>query len=150
VNDPLARLHPKNDTRVICGMLGCGADIATVTERVSTLEETVVVEQGRSVTRLKVGEKIRLLFFPPGWARRDQDGVWRLTNHARRQIELGYRPKLRRGNLRAAGKTRQVPMGPPLPVRVECSTCGSFQTLDAARLRVETKPVMTYIEPRRR
>ena len=84
--------------------------------------------------------KFRFVHFVPGW-RRAPDGVWQLTNHARRRYQRGlplknrrpYRKPLRPEPSRAPHD--QAGGGAPaLPAVAVCPRCGRRNYLDPERL----------------
>ena len=140
----LARLD-KSETRVLCGVVDCGAEVARVVD----------VERGNVTLPLR---SVRAVWFGPGWHPRE-DGVWALTARAARELRrqhmlgggrlLGARGRPGETKLKRAfafdGDRYQVEnhqTGPAgwlpenLPADVVCSVCGSRQTLAPATLRV--------------
>jgi len=128
----LARLS-KDGLRVLCGNGNdCGAEIAWV------LEHGIWTD----------GRWQRAVWFPPGWAARE-DGVWTLTERAAKRVRRGQAPADRRqpGNImgaRAPANYGKGPTGwhPSLPAGVICPDCGFRQTLDPDVLAVAVCPTI--------
>ena len=116
-----ARLD-KSGWRVLCGNgADCGAELAWV------LEIGVYAD----------GRWQRAVWFPPGWAAR-QDGVWALTERAAKRRRKGQVPADRQP-MREVEAEGQLPWN--LPVEAVCPDCGFQQTLDPAILRVNPNKV---------
>ena len=115
VSDVLFARLSGNEERVLCGVLDCGARIADI-YRPTPYDIEEALEAGE--------EALPNLYFPPGWARRE-DGVWTLARYAMKRHRRGSTLKFRRAPHEPAVD------GPieMLPVRAKCSACGSINTL---------------------
>jgi len=102
--------RPSEDgQRVLCGVKDCGRELAWV------------LEGGVR------GEKVRVVWFGPGWIVRADDGVWVFKEKGSR------RPP--GGRDRPPGPSGWVPW---LPCEAKCPDCGFQQTLDHEVLNVST------------
>ena len=79
VSDVLFARLSGNEERVLCGVLDCGARIADI-YRPTPYDIEEVLEAGE--------EALPNLYFPPGWARRE-DGVWTLARYAMKRHRRG-------------------------------------------------------------
>lgn len=102
-----ARLS-KDELRVLCAMVDCGTELATI------LESGVWTKGGWQ----------RAVWFPPGWSVRP-DGVWHQPRTKQRRLPgAGYK-----------GVTGWLPLN--LPLEAACPTCEQRQTLEPQLLRVD-------------
>ncbi len=151
----MARLDWAMGCRVLCGVIDCGADIASV----------VVLQLAPYPTSYEP----RVACFAPGWQRR-QDGIWELSQHAKanlRRYRRG-RPRLGRDSLpypkpllarrpTGLGKESKLPRHalkrPQLTARAKCPACGFINVLEAARLySIDPRsplPECAIVEPER-
>ncbi len=134
----MARLDKKTGYRVQCGMIDCGADIASV-----------VLVALMPYSDSGPGHR-RVACFAPGWKRRN-DGIWELSRHAKANLQ-----RYRRGRPRPKKEHYPYPKPPlsrrptglgkesksllhalkrpRLPARAKCEACGFINVLEADRL----------------
>lgn len=132
----MARLDWSMGCRVMCGVIDCGADIASV----------VVVQ----IAPYPSSYEPRVACFAPGWQRR-HDGIWELSRHAKANLQRYRRrpprpkkehfpypkPLLSRrptGLGKESQSLRHALKRPQLPARAKCPACGFINVLEAARL----------------
>ncbi len=149
MSEAIARLDKKTGYRVLCGVLDCGADVASVV-LVSPIN-------------------LRVACFDPGWQRRQLDGIWELSRHAKANLQryrrrqrrrepcsvcrgegitivgkagcrhdLGSPPLLARRPTSLGKETQSLVHAlkrPQLPARAKCKACGFINVLEADRLR---------------
>lgn len=126
----LARLH-KNDYRVLCGHVECGADIAVVV-RYHVVDESSPDDEA----------DIRVLCFEPGWYQRE-DGIWALSRHAQKDVKRAagqWQPyprylRSRRGWMANGSERQTLRMPVDMPVLAQCWRCGHTQLLEFEALR---------------
>jgi len=118
-----ARLD-KSGLRVLCGVRDCGTKLCWVLAPI-------------------VGGR-RVLFFLPGWTRRD-DGVWAMTARAVRRVRQGRRPADRSwysAITLSGSRDERAPRGiipycvADRPLEAVCPSCGFRQVLDPDPLNV--------------
>jgi hypothetical protein len=128
-----ARLS-RDRERVLCAVLDCGGHIGEVTLAADWTDAAL----------------IRVLRLPPGWAK-GSDGMYRLTNYAKRQMKHGRAPKLRRRPKWAEqrphakeylGHDLGLDLMPPLPAVAACPDCQRPQILDPFHLDVAADPIL--------
>ena len=131
----MARLDWAMGCRVLCGVIDCGADIASV----------VVLQ----IAPYPQSYEPRVACFAPGWQRR-HDGIWELSRHAKANLRRSRRrpppnkesypypkPLLSRrptGLGKESQLLRHALKRPHLPARAKCEACGFINVLEADRL----------------
>ena len=151
----MARLGWAMGCRVLCGVIDCGADIASV----------VVLQLAPYPTSYEP----RVACFAPGWHRR-HDGTWELSRHAKANLQR-YRRRPPRPNKehfpypkpllsrrptglgKESQSLRHVLKRPQLPALAKCEACGFINVLEAARLgSIDPRsplPECAIVEPHR-
>ena len=123
-----ARLNSAR-THAVCGVTDCGAQIAYVGQPTT---DDIAEFKRRGETPLSC------LQFLPGWAP-GKDGVWSLSNYARRRLTTGRSAKLRRypqndgtGALNSVLNSSYE----MLPIEAKCARCGFKNVLREDKLGV--------------
>lgn len=132
-----ARLNSAG-THAVCGVIDCGTQIAYVSHPTAN-DIAEFKERGET--------PLSCLQFLPGWAPR-KDGVWSLSNYARRRLITRRSAKVRRypqndgtGALRSVMNSSYE----MLPIEAKCAKCGFRNVLREDQLgipRLALMPVM--------
>lgn len=125
-----ARLHRRDNRKALCGNPECNGPIGRVTGRYQMTE-------GDDPPYYAISGRRRVVL-GLGW-KRDVDGTYLRSNHARKRMARGLAPADRRRRIIVEGETvterQNVTEIANFPARVRCH-CGTANILDIETLRL--------------